>query len=72
MKLKIYDYVWNTGLGDCYLLKQKEDKYLFFVPNNRQKFIITSQISGSTDNCVFSSNEYLSDLEEALKIFKEE
>ena len=41
MKLKLYEKVINPGLGECYLIKQKEEKYLFFVPNNFEKYVIT-------------------------------
>lgn len=71
MKLSLYEYVYNPGLGDCFLLKKSKDKYLFFVPNNYEKFIITNQITGDTTNCSFNGNEYVSDLEEALKRFNE-
>lgn len=65
MKLKLYEKVINPGLGECYLIKQKEEKYLFFVPNTRQ-------LLGRKDNCGFCGNEYVSDLEEAIKRFKKD
>lgn len=72
MKLKLYEKVINPGLGECYLIKQKEEKYLFFVPNNFENFVITRQLLGRKDNCGFCVNEYISDLEEAIKRFKKD
>ena len=72
MKLKLYEKVINPGLGECYLIKQKEGKYLFFVPNNFEKYVITRHVLGRKDNCGFCGNEYISDLEEAIKKFKKD
>lgn len=54
------------------MIKQKEEKYLFFVPNNFEKYVITRQLLGRKDNCGFCGNEYVSDLEEAIKRFKKD
>ena len=49
-----------------------EVQYLFFVPNNFEKYVITRQLLGRKDNCGFCGNEYIYDLEEAIKKFKKD
>ena len=72
MKIKLYEKIVNPGLGDCYLIKCNDEKYLFFVPNNSEKFVITRQLLGTKNNCGFYGNEYLSNLDDAIKKIKKD
>lgn len=72
MKIKLYEKIVNPGLGDCYLIKCNDEKHLFFVPNNSEKFVITRQLLGTKNNCGFYGNEYLSNLDDAIKKLKKD
>lgn len=73
MNLKLYDYVYNAGLGDCYVIAKNNDKYLFFVPNCGEHFVITDTIEkvDINDSVTFYYSQYAPDIETALKYLKE-
>ncbi len=74
-EIKLYDCVYNGGLGNSHLLKKKKDKYdydvmLFYVEGNNCHFVICDGVYGDKDCCSFSRTQYYLTIEEALKAFK--
>ena len=73
--INLYEKVYNTGLGMSHLLLKKEDKkgvkYLFYVENNGEHYVICRELYGDKDGCSFGYTKYGSDLEETIKFFNE-
>lgn len=72
--IKLYEVVYNDGLGACHLLKKSKggcmehnNIYLFYSENNLQHFIVCEGVSVSG---YLHYARYCSSIEEALKVFK--
>lgn len=75
-EIKLYESVYNNGLGKSHLLKFKEGKnynvYLFYVENNGEPFVVCNALYGEKESCSFGYNQYFSTIESALKYFNVE
>ncbi len=73
--IKQYEKVYNGGLGMAHLLLKKEDKngtkYLFYVENNGEHYVICRELYGDKEECSFGYTTYGSDLEQTIKYFNE-
>lgn len=72
--VKLYEIVYNDGLGTCYLLQKKNggcmelnNVYLFYSVEYPQHFIVCEGVSTSG---YFHYARYCSSLESAIKVFK--
>lgn len=75
-EVKLYECVYNGGLGKSHLLKKKKDKYgydlfLFYVEENNYHFIMCDAIYGTKECCSFSRTQYYSSIDNALKAYNE-
>ncbi len=72
-EIKLYESVFNSGLGKSHLLKFKKgkynNKYLFYVEDNISHFVVCESLHGQKDSCSFGYNQYFSTIESALKYF---
>lgn len=71
----MYECVYNSGLGNSYLIDKKKSKnghdvFLFFVEENNCHFIVCDGVTGDKERCSFSWARYYLNIEDALEAYK--